>query len=149
MARNLLIIAKLLPGIDTHVDAIISSLQNVRDLFGLVSNSQSGRALLYWACWYDPWLMGDDLDPEDWRWALSAKPVINGIWRLSLTEGNWKAIQSDASHETHFEEQHWLCWQLSSAFESHRAQNDKAHLYFGRDVMGASLGDDEVTARAI
>ena len=145
MARNLVVIAKIISHVDAGVDSVIGRIRKARDLYGLVSDSQSGRGLLYWASWYDPWLMGDDLNPEKWRWTLSATGIANGVWRLSLTEGNWSAIQHDAKHESQFEEQHWLCCNLSTAFESYRAHNDRAHLYFGRDVMGPSLDDDEVT----
>lgn len=146
MARNLLVIAKIIPNIDPAVDAVIQRLRSPRDLFDLTSDSQSGRGLLYWASWYDPWLMGNDLAPENWRWALTAKSIANGVWSLSLTEGKWGSVQNDAASETQFEEQHWLCLHLSYAFESYRDQNGIAHLYFAREVMGASLDDDEVTA---
>jgi hypothetical protein len=145
MARNLLVIAKILPGLDAEIDAVVDRLAEVRDLFGLVVNARSGRGILYWGCWYDPWLMGDNLNPEDWRWKLAAKSVTGGVWRLSLNEGDWTSVQRDAGGKVQFHEQRWIAWHLSQAFQSFGACNDRAQLYYAREVLGASLTDAEIT----
>jgi len=140
--RNLIVIAKVCVGVDPTVDTLIKRLSSIRDLFDLVASTQSGRGLLYWASYYDPWLMGDDLDLTALQ--LRTEPVAGTIVEVGLAEDTWARVNVTLLEKHQWPEQDWLVWQFWQAFDMYREFNSAARMFFGRDVLGASLSDSEV-----
>jgi hypothetical protein len=140
--RNLIVLAKVIVGVDATVDGIIERISTVRDLNDLVGSAQSGRGLLHWASYYDAWLMGDDLDLKNLQ--LQTEPVAPGIVEISLAEETWGGVERALSPKHQWSEQDGLVWHLWQAFDVFRQSNSGARLFFGREVLGASLDDSEV-----
>ena len=143
--RNLIVLAKVCVGVDATVDGIIERLSAVRDLNDLVGSTQSGRGLLHWASYYDAWLMINDLDLKNLH--LETKPVTTGVVEINLAEDTWGAVERALSAKHHWSEQDGLVWHLWQAFDAFRQSNSGARLFFGREVLGASLDDSEVLGR--
>ncbi|GEM_PF-6170462 len=140
--RNLIVIAKVLRGADSTVDSLITSLSCVRDLNNLVARTQSGRGLLYWLSYYDPWLMGNDLDLRGLQ--LDTEPIAADVLEIKLAEPAWNKIQQALTERQQWPEQEWLARHLWQAFNAFQNWNPKARLFFGREVLGPSLDDCEV-----
>jgi hypothetical protein len=145
--RNLIVIAKVCLSVDPVVDALIERLSSARDLNDLMASTQSGRGLLHWASYYDPWLMGDDLDLQGLH--LQTQPVAEGVVEISLVDQAWAKVQEAISERHQWAEQDWLIWHLWQAFGAFRDSNAAARLFFGREVLGASLDDSDVLGRHI
>lgn len=143
--RNLIVLAKVCVGVEAAVDRIVERLSAVRDLNALVGPAQSGRGVLYWASYYDPWLMGDDLGLK--KLQLPTEPIAPGIVEISLTEETWATVEKALSAKHPWSEQAWLVWHLWQAFEVFRPSNAHTRLFFGREVLGASLDDAEILGR--
>jgi hypothetical protein len=142
--RNLIVISKILPGADSIVDSLIARLSNARDLNELVAATQSGRGLLYWISYYDPWLMGDDLDLQ--KLELQTQPIAADLIEISLAESTWAKVNQMLSQRQQWPEQEWLVWHLWQAFRAFQSWNSNARLFFGREVLGTSLDDSEVSS---
>jgi hypothetical protein len=140
--RNLIVIAKVIPGVNHAVDAVIERLSSVRDLNDLMSSEQTGGGLIYWASYYDPWLMGDDLGLN--RLELQTDRIADGVVEVSVAEQTWHNARRASSEKAQWREQDWLSWHLIEAFDMFRNWNSKARLFFGREVLGTSLLDSEV-----
>jgi hypothetical protein len=142
--RNLIVISKILPGADSIVDSLIARLSNARDLNELVAATQSGRGLLYWISYYDPWLMGDDLDLQ--KLELQTQPIAADLIEISLAESTWAKVNQMLSQRQQWPKQEWLVWHLWQAFRAFQSWNSNARLFFGREVLGTSLDDSEVSS---
>lgn len=142
--RNLLVVSKVYPGADSNLDSIVANAVRSRDLLSLVEPSSTGRGLLYWASWYDPWLTFKDVCPDDWGLPLKSQQVGEGLWTISLSEGKWSAIKPGKVGNRQWMEGRWLVWQLRQAWESFRDWNEASVLLYGREVLGNSLDDQEV-----
>lgn len=141
--RQLLLIAKIYPTADAKLDALATNLHKATDLYRLIDPTLSGRGLLHWACWYDPWLMGCDVEPDSWRLELSTHKIAEGLWTLSLTD-DWSGVESALREEHQYQEQDWLPWQLWQAYSAFDQDNHRAKLFYGRAVLGGNLCDDEI-----
>jgi hypothetical protein len=141
--RNLITVVKVLPGVDRAVDALIARLSYAGELNELIANTQSGRGLLFSTSYYDPWLMGNDLDL---RWLeLRTEPVAAGVLEISLAEQTWAKAHQALAQKHQWHEQDWLAWHLWQAFNAYRSWNANARMFFGREILGPSLDDDEVS----
>ncbi|MEL7088369.1 MAG: hypothetical protein AAGL98_08010 [Planctomycetota bacterium] len=142
MARQLLYIAKIHPGSDEAIDRIVENLKNAQSLNQLVESERSGRGLIHWACWYDPWLMGNDLNPEHCNFQINAIKIGDHVWELSLKSGWDNVIRESESPD--YAEQNWLRWHLWQTYKAFEYKNDNARVFYGRSVHGASLDDSEL-----
>ena len=139
MARQLLTIAKVFPGVAPDLDHAVSELSVDSDLAPLVRASESGRGLLHWACWFDPWLMGIDLSPEHWSLGVRGDPLGPDLWELPL-ETDWSGVKSAVGKNHQYAEQGWLAWQLWQGFTAFQFKNGASRLFYSRTVLGTSLG---------
>jgi hypothetical protein len=87
--------------------------------------------------------MGNDLCPEHWRLGVGGQDKPNGIWELDLS-ADWSIIERTIGAGRQYQEQAWLPWQLWQAYTAFRFCNDRSVLYYGRAILGAALGDDEL-----
>ena len=144
MARQILYIAKIYPGVNASIDVIAENLSTAAGIRKFTSKDWGGRGLLYWASWYDPWLVGADLFPEHSKiLGPDAKPLGEGVWELSLKRMS-PEVKSIKQSTLQYAEQEWLKWQISQAYLAYESHNENARLFFGREVHGASLDDSEL-----
>lgn len=146
LARQLLTIAKVFPGVADDLDQAVSELRGAAGLASLVHASNSGRGLLHWATWLDPWLMGIDLNPDHWALGIGGKSLGPDLWELPL-DADWAGVERAMGKKHQYVEQFWLPWQLWQGFTAYQAQNGVSRLLYGRAVVGASLGDTELLER--
>ncbi|MEM6553300.1 MAG: hypothetical protein AAF750_14380 [Planctomycetota bacterium] len=146
--RQLLYLAKTFPGASPEIDRIVHELEKPSDLQRFVAGSHDGRGLLHYACWYDPWLMSDDLDPEHWPFDIKAKIIRNHeVWELGLTQ-NWESIKRASHRKQQFQEQAWMPYQLLEAYTAYQDHNGTARLFYARKRLGTSMDDSEVLGHA-
>ena len=142
MARQVITITKFVLGIDSGLDAVFKRIQGPEQLTALVSPQATGRGLLYWASYLDPWLTFDLFQTE--TLGIPTSDVCDGVISLDLLSPKWNPLLSDSLAQSEWEEQDWLLYHLRAGFESFQDENTRATLLLGRQVLGASLGDDEL-----
>ena len=107
--------------------------------------STNGEGLLYFAKWYDPWLVGADLDPDFWRWPIDSKSksALDGAWELNADTAKLDSFDQSFAASLQYEEQRRLLWNLKAALNASKLAQSRAHVFYSREVLGGSLSEDE------
>ncbi|MEM1109475.1 MAG: hypothetical protein AAGH99_12385 [Planctomycetota bacterium] len=147
MPRQVLILTKIMPGVDIDLDTQASTLSDALDLRRFIDPNFTGRGLLHWASWYDPWLMFNDLCPDHWSYGIYGAKVANEVWQLDLSRG-WSIVERACNVDQQWQEQSQLLQNLWWAYSAFQSRNRRAVLYYGRSVFGGILSDDEILGRA-
>jgi len=134
------LLAKIVAGVDDELDALADGLSDPLDLRAFVDPKLSGRGLLHWVSWFDPWLMGCDLCPDHWPLGVDGREISDNIWELDLST-DWSPIQRAITANHQYQEQMWLPWQLRQAYAAYEQCNDSAVLYYGRAIVGSCISD--------
>ena len=87
--------------------------------------------------------MFNDLLPSDWHLGVPGIEFREGIWKLDLS-ADWSTVKKVIEAKHQWDEQAWLPWQLWQAYVAFKQCNDRAVLYYGREVVGSVVGDDEL-----
>lgn len=145
MARQFITIAKFIHGVDSNLDACISSFKAPGDLTQLSKSNLTGCGLLFWSTYYDGWQMGDAFDPG--RFDIQSSVFCNGVLALDLQSKGWQMLPRHFFSPNNYPEESWLLSRLHDAFDVFKEENHRATLLLARDVIGGSLDDDELLGR--
>lgn len=142
MARQLITITKIIQGIDEELDSALDSVNNALDLSKFVGTQHSGKGMLYWACFYDPWLTGDRFDLN--RFGIDSKGFYGDLFNIDLRSPGWQSLPRDSNIGAGEDEERWLLQHLHEAYNTFSFENSRANLIMGRYILGGSLDDSEL-----
>ena len=92
-------------------------IRNPRQLVGMTMSRQEDHPwLLYYARWFDPWLMGDSyIRPAKVTPSFRLTCIDNDVHALRPTRSHMVGLKASLLKKFQFQEQYWYNWHLYQA----------------------------------
>ena len=101
--------------------------------------------LLYYAQWFDPWLLGDSYTklyktiPE-----VKTREISDDLYCLTPSASDVIGLKRSLKCKFQFCENYWYNWHMLQACTTFEQVFPKRKIFVIRKKLGASLGDDEI-----
>jgi hypothetical protein len=115
------------------------------NLFGIPIHQENYPWILYYAKWFDPWLMFNSfLELNKTKPPIKTREVGDNVYRLRLNSRIKKEVRASLKRKHQFREQYWLAWHINEAAMAYDNLKMPRVVYIKRTPISVSIGDDEL-----